>query len=172
MQCGTLCHGGRKILFFIYLELNSVYISTAVQLSQLLMLCSRARFRAFPFFSEFLFLFSCLFTVPSYLLYPFLCIFRPIRLRTFSSGSVIPFCCSQVFLQPWHSEACWLHEGVWEGALAGATGTCAPLPPLSSASPSQGPGSHHRASRCPPFSPWCSPSTVTHDGQIQKKAMC
>lgn len=183
IQFGALCRGGKKIFLFRYLELSRVFISAGVQHPQLLcFVLGQDLEPPFPFFSEFLFTFLSLFTVTSYSLYPFLCFFRPIRLRTFSSGSEFSFFWTEVFLTGLTcSEACWSHECVFlccvvcgSGLLVGAKETFAPLPSLSSASPSQASGSHHlgwlegcTALPSPHDADQC---TIIHNGQIQKES--
>lgn len=183
MQRGALCQGVRKILLFRYLELSRVFISAAVQHSQLLMLCSRARFGAsFSFhFWGFVHIFKFVFC---YILFsvPFSMHFQACQVKNIFFRFWVFFLLDPGFLTALtHSEACWSHEGAFlccvvcgSGLLVGAKGTFAPLPSLSSASSSQASGSHHvgwlkgcTALPCPQDA---DPSTVTHNGQIQKES--
>lgn len=80
-----------------------------------------------------------------------------------------------------HSEARWSHECVFvccvvwgSGLLVGAKGSFAPLPSLSSASPSQACGSHYldwlEGCAALPLPRDADPSTAIHNSQIQKES--
>lgn len=183
IQFGALCHGGKKIFLFRYLELSRVFISAGVQHSQLLMLCTRARFRASFSFLFWVFVHIFKFAYCNILLsISFSLLFQAYQVKNIFFRFWVFFLLDSGFLTGLTcSEAWWSHECVFlccvvsgSGLLVGAKETFAPLPSLSSASPSQASGSHHlgwlEGCTALPSPHDADQSTIIHNGQIQKES--
>lgn len=170
IQFGALCRGGKKIFLFRYLELSRVFISAGVQHPQLLMLCTRARFRASFSFLFWVFVHIFKFVYCNILLsIPFSLLFQAYQVKNiffrfwvfflldwgFSYRSdmlrslLVPWVCIPVLCCVWEWTAGWCQGDFCSPAI---TIISQPITGLWVSSPRLA-----RRLHCPSFSPWCWP---------------